>query len=87
MDAGGWDDAIAIAERVLATEASPINLLTSQITVGLVRARRGLPGALEVLDPAVEAADGVDEAEWIAYTRLARAEVAWLAGDDDAARP
>jgi DNA-binding CsgD family transcriptional regulator/tetratricopeptide (TPR) repeat protein len=86
MDMGHWDDACAIAERVLATEASPVNLLTSQITLGLIRARRGLPGAFEVLDPAVEAADGVDEAEWIAATRLARAEARWLAGEDDAAR-
>jgi DNA-binding CsgD family transcriptional regulator len=85
MDMGRWDDACAIAERVLATEASPVNLLTSQITLGLIRARRGLPGAFEVLDPGVLAADGVDEAEWIAATRLARAEAHWLGGEDDAA--
>jgi DNA-binding CsgD family transcriptional regulator/tetratricopeptide (TPR) repeat protein len=85
MDMGRWDDARAIAERVLATEASPVNLLTSQITLGLILARRGLPGALEVLDPGVLAADGVDEAEWIAATRLARAEAFWLLGEDDAA--
>ena len=35
--------------------------------------------------PAVEAADDLAEAEWIAFTRLARAEVHWLDGDDDAA--
>ncbi len=86
LDLGRWDDAAALAERVLETEASPVNLLTSQITLGLVRARRGLPGAFDVLDPGVEAADGLDEAEWIGATRLARAEAHWLAGDDDAAR-
>jgi DNA-binding NarL/FixJ family response regulator len=85
LDLGRWDEAAAIAERVLATEASPVNLLTSQITLGLIRARRGLPGAFDVLDPGVVAADGVDEAEWIAATRLARAEAQWLAGDDAAA--
>ncbi len=85
MDLGRWDEAVAIAERVLATEASPVNLLTSQITLGLVRARRGLPGAYDVLDAAVLAADGVDEAEWIANTRLARAEAHWLEGNDAAA--
>jgi DNA-binding NarL/FixJ family response regulator len=83
LDLGRWDEAAALAERVLATEASPVNLLTSQVTLSLVRARRGEPGALEVIDPGVEEADNLAEAEWIATTRLARAEVAWLAGRDD----
>ena len=52
IDVGRWDEAAAIAERVLATEASPVNLLTSQITLGLIRARRGLPGAFDLLDAA-----------------------------------
>ena len=56
----------ALAERVLATEASPVNLLTSQVTLALVLARRGQPGALEVLDPGVAEADNLAEAEWIA---------------------
>jgi DNA-binding CsgD family transcriptional regulator/tetratricopeptide (TPR) repeat protein len=85
LDLGRWDEAAALAERVLATEASPVNLLTSQVTLSLVRARRGEPGALEIIDPGVEEADNLAEAEWIATTRLARAEVHWLAGDDDAA--
>jgi DNA-binding CsgD family transcriptional regulator/tetratricopeptide (TPR) repeat protein len=85
MDLGRWDEAAALAERVLATEASPVNLLTSQITLGLIRARRGQPGAVEPLDAAVSQADGLDEAEWIAHTRLARAEGFWLRGDQAAA--
>jgi DNA-binding CsgD family transcriptional regulator/tetratricopeptide (TPR) repeat protein len=85
LDLGRWEAASAIAERVLATEASPVNLLTSQVTLALVRARRGLPDALEVLDPGVAAADSLGEPEWVAVTRLARAEVHWLAGDDAAA--
>jgi len=86
LDVGRWDEAAAIAERVLATEASPVNLLTSQVTLGLVRARRGEGGdPFEVLDPAVAAADTLDEAEWVAFTRLGRAEARWLAGDDSGA--
>ncbi len=85
LDLGRWDEAAVLAGRVLATEASPVNLLTSQVTLALVRARRGEEGALDILDPGVEAADSLDEAEWIATTRLARAEVHWLAGRDDAA--
>ena len=86
MDLGKWEEAAAIAERVLATEASPVNLLTSQISLGLIRARRGLSGAFDLLDAGVLGAEGVDEAEWIANTRLARAEAHWLEGDDAAAR-
>jgi DNA-binding CsgD family transcriptional regulator/tetratricopeptide (TPR) repeat protein len=85
MDLGRWDEAAALAERVLATEASPVNLLTSQISLGLIRARRGLPGAHDLLDAAVLGADGVDEPEWIANTRLARAEAHWLDGNEAAA--
>ena len=65
LDVGRWDEAAAIAERVLATEASPVNLLTSQVTLGLIRARRGAGDPFEVLDAAVEAAEGVDETEWV----------------------
>jgi DNA-binding CsgD family transcriptional regulator len=85
LDLGRWDDAAALAQRVLATEASPVNLLTSQVTLGLVRARRGVGDPCEVLDAAVEAAESLDETEWVAVTRLARAEARWLAGDEDAA--
>ena len=84
-DVGRWDEAVTIAERVLATEASPINLLTSQHSLGLIRARRGQGDPFEVLDVAVASADGVDETEWVALSRLARAEARWLAGDDDGA--
>ena len=85
LDLGRWDDAVAMAERVLSTEASPVNLLTSQITSALVLARRGQPGALEVLNPGVAEADNLGEAEWVAHTRLARAEVYWLEGRDQEA--
>jgi DNA-binding CsgD family transcriptional regulator/tetratricopeptide (TPR) repeat protein len=85
LDLGRWDEAAALARRVLANEASPVNLLTSQVTLSLILARRGEPGALEVIDPGVAEADNLAEADWIAVTRLARAEIRWLAGDDDGA--
>ena len=85
LDLGRWDEAAALAERVLATEASPVNLLTSQVTLSLVRARRDEDGALDIIAPGVAAADSLAEAEWITTTRLALAEVHWLAGRDDAA--
>jgi DNA-binding CsgD family transcriptional regulator/tetratricopeptide (TPR) repeat protein len=85
LSLGRWDEAAALAGGVLATEASPVNLLTSQVTLSLILSRRGQPGALEVLDPGVAEADNLGEAEWIAVTRLARAEIRWLAGDDEGA--
>jgi DNA-binding CsgD family transcriptional regulator/tetratricopeptide (TPR) repeat protein len=85
LDLGQWDEAAALARQVLTTEASPVNLLTSQVTLSLVLARRGQPGAMEVIEPGVAEADNLAEAEWISATRLARAEIRWLAGDDEGA--
>ena len=86
MDMGRWDDAVAMSERVLATEASPINLLTSQRTLGLIHARRGEGEVFGPLDAAAEAADGAGDTEYVSLTHLARAEAHWLAGDEAAAR-
>lgn len=46
--------------------------------IGLVRARRGDPGAWPLLDEAWRLADGTDEPERIAPVAAARAEAAWL---------
>ena len=86
LDMGRWDDATTVTEQVFGTGASPVNLITSRVTHGLVLARRGLPGADDLLDPAVESADGIDQGAWIALTRLASAERHWLREDDEAAR-
>lgn len=85
-DLGRWDEAVALAEQVLATEASPSNLLTSQQTLGLIRARRGDDGVFDPLDAGLEAAEGIDETEYISLLRLACAEARWLSGDDAGAR-
>ncbi|MGH3509936.1 MAG: AAA family ATPase [Nocardioidaceae bacterium] len=81
LDLGRWDEAAALARLVLATEASPVNLLTSQVTLGLVGARRGESEGVAHLEDAVRAADSLDEADWVALTRRARAEARWLGGD------
>jgi DNA-binding CsgD family transcriptional regulator len=86
LDLGRWDDAKAVTDQVFGTGASPVNLITSQVTLGMILARRGLPGADDVLDAAVEEADGIAEGAWIALTRLASAERHWLRGNDGAAR-
>jgi DNA-binding CsgD family transcriptional regulator len=58
--------------------ASPINRLTSLVSVGTVLARRGDAGAWKLLDEAIESALGTAEPIWIAAARLARAEAYWL---------
>ena len=75
---GRWDESVALGRRVLADVASPINRLTSLVSVGTVLARRGDPTAWKHLDEAIESALGTAEPIWIAAARLARAEAYWL---------
>ena len=49
--------------------------------LGVIRARRGEPGAWEYLDEAAAAADASGEPQWIIPVRLARAEARWLQGE------
>jgi DNA-binding CsgD family transcriptional regulator len=82
---GNWASALACAEDVLTGPAlSPLSRFLPLITVALITARRARPvGSL--LDEALAAAEPDDffrsGAVW-----AARAEIAWLAGDDDTAR-
>ncbi len=78
---GRWDEALSLADGVLAITASPVNRLTSQVAAGLVRMRRGDAGVDELLDVAMRSADTLGETPWIVLTRLARAERCWLADD------
>jgi DNA-binding CsgD family transcriptional regulator/tetratricopeptide (TPR) repeat protein len=86
LDQGRWDEALEMADQVLATRASPINRITSLVTAGLVNARRGLPEAAGLLVEAEVVGTGVDEAAFLALARLALAEAMWLEGDMDGAR-
>jgi DNA-binding CsgD family transcriptional regulator/tetratricopeptide (TPR) repeat protein len=84
---GRWDESVDLGRRVLADMASPINRLTSLVSVGTVLARRGDAAAWELLDEAIESSLGTAEPIWIAPARLARAEAYWLQGrPDDAVR-
>jgi DNA-binding CsgD family transcriptional regulator/tetratricopeptide (TPR) repeat protein len=82
---GDWVRAASCAEEVLTGPAlSPLSRFLPLITLALITARRARPiGSL--LDEALAAAEPDDffrsGAVW-----AARAEVAWLAGDDDTAR-
>jgi DNA-binding CsgD family transcriptional regulator len=82
LHSGEWDRAALLAQRILTrTDLSPQHRILPLIALALIRARRGQPqGGL--LDEALKCTEGN-------ILRLhvwaARAEAAWLAGDDDTA--
>jgi len=79
---GRWDEAVALGTELLATASvSPLYRVGPLQALGVIRARRGQPGAREYLDEAAAAADGSGEPQWIIPVQLARAEVYWLQGD------
>jgi len=83
---GRWDEAVALAEVVLARiVSSPVNRMFPQGTLGRVLARRGEAGAWPYLDEAMTAADGTGDPQYVVPMRLSRAEAHWLAGDLGAA--
>jgi DNA-binding CsgD family transcriptional regulator/tetratricopeptide (TPR) repeat protein len=79
---GRWDAAVALcAELLRGAGPAPLNRISVLRVAGLIRARRGEPGAWQYLDEAVPAADGTGESQWIVPLRLARAEAYWLQGE------
>jgi DNA-binding CsgD family transcriptional regulator/tetratricopeptide (TPR) repeat protein len=79
LDGGRWDDAIAHAMAVLDDPRdSPWPHHEALLVLGLVRARRGDPGAFDAVEGA--GALGVPSDEVSAHVDLAvaRAEIAWL---------
>jgi DNA-binding CsgD family transcriptional regulator/tetratricopeptide (TPR) repeat protein len=83
---GRWDEAAEIAAQRLGRPGiSPVNQLNPLITLGTIRGRRGEGGAWELLDRALEYAEGVGEPPWIAPVHAARAELRWLEGKPDPA--
>jgi DNA-binding CsgD family transcriptional regulator len=70
------DDAAA----VLAETASPVSRIWPLLVLGLVRTRRGDPGAGEALDEAWTIASRVEEVQRLATLAAARAEHAWVTG-------
>ncbi len=85
LDTGRWDEALRVCQRVLATGASPRNRITPALVVGRVLARRGDEAAWPHLNGAVASADGADEPDVLAETRLSRAEAQWVTGNREAA--
>jgi DNA-binding CsgD family transcriptional regulator/tetratricopeptide (TPR) repeat protein len=78
---GRWDEGTEIARRLLIQSSGAIARMTAQIALGRVRARRGDPGAWDVLDEALELARPGGHLQRLGHVHAARAEAAWLAGD------
>lgn len=83
---GDWTSALARAEDVLTQSGpGPMHRIMPLVSVALIRARRGERPVTELLDEAVAASEPHDLFR-LGVVWAARAEAAWLAGDDDAAR-
>jgi DNA-binding CsgD family transcriptional regulator len=82
---GRWDEGATLAQDVLAGDASTISRITALVVLGRVRARRGDPGAGDTLDEALELAQPGSHLQRLGHIRAARAEAAWLLGEEAAA--
>jgi DNA-binding CsgD family transcriptional regulator len=83
---GNWVRALARADDVLTRPAlTPLHRIMPLISVALIRARRGEQSVAGLLDEPLAAAEP-DDLFRLGAVWAARAEAAWLAGDDDAAR-
>ncbi|TCC49054.1 LuxR family transcriptional regulator [Kribbella capetownensis] len=79
---GRWDEGAAEAAAVLEMPlGSPLTRIFAAVALALVRARRGEPDAESLLDEALTYADPNDLLR-LGPVWEARAEVAWLCGDD-----
>lgn len=81
---GQWSAAADVAAVCLAHDC-PFSRIHALVALGLVRARRGDPGAWEPLDEALALAEPRGELQWIAPVAAARAETAWLEGRNEVA--
>ena len=83
---GQWNRAVLSADEVLTRpELSPLHRVLPLIALAVIRARRGQRSVAPLLDEAVAYAER-DHVGRLCLVFAARAEVAWLAGDDDTAR-
>jgi DNA-binding CsgD family transcriptional regulator len=84
LDRGDWagaeqDARAALAERV----GSSGRLADALVPLALLQARRGDPDAAATLQEATERAFSTGELQWTGQAAAARAEHAWLHGEDD----
>jgi DNA-binding CsgD family transcriptional regulator len=79
---GRWNDAADITSAVLQRPGvSAYSRIIALAVMGRLRARRGDPGSIDVLDEALELAAQTGTLQRLGPVRTARAEAAWLGGD------
>jgi len=83
LDQGDWTGAEQDAQAALAepVKGGP-RVVDALVPLGLLRSRRGDPDAAATLQEATERAFATSELQWTAPVAAARAEYAWLHGDD-----
>jgi len=86
LDQGDWVGAEQDAHAVLAERVRSggrvAEALEALLTLALLQARRGHPGAADTLQEATERAFNTGELQFIGPVAVARAEHAWLYGED-----
>lgn len=81
---GRWPEAEAIASDLLALpNAMEVYRVAALVALARLHARRGQPGARELLDEALERSLRVNNLQRLGVVYIARAEMAWLAGDHE----
>jgi DNA-binding CsgD family transcriptional regulator/tetratricopeptide (TPR) repeat protein len=84
LNQGHFDEASDVAIRLIDDlRDSPAPRFQALLVLGTVRARRGDPGVRQALEGAAEIEHPPDDLEWTGALSIARAEAAWLAGDDE----
>ena len=84
LSRGRWDAAVESARLVLrGSFPSTLPPALAQVTIGLVRARRGDPEPWAPLDEALRLVESTNELQRLAPVAAARAEAAWLEGASD----
>jgi DNA-binding CsgD family transcriptional regulator len=85
LERGRWDEAEALATRPLASAGEDGFRLIAQAVVGRLKARRGDPGALAVLEEVARCeVPARPVVEWILRSTVGLAELAWLSGEHEA---
>jgi DNA-binding CsgD family transcriptional regulator/tetratricopeptide (TPR) repeat protein len=85
LDRGRWTEAADTAALALRDHRTfPVPRVFALTVIGLVRARRGDPNVWPPLDEAISLAEPTGELQRIGPATTARAEAAWLEGEQDA---
>jgi DNA-binding CsgD family transcriptional regulator/tetratricopeptide (TPR) repeat protein len=85
LEEADWDRAAETIGRVL-TRNCTLSSAQANITLGVLRARRGDPDPWTPLDEAARTADATGQLWWAGQVAAAKAEAAWLEGRMDVVR-